>query len=99
MKSLQNNGEKSLSFIHRLLFHMSVVFLYVPYGLSNDPRNGVHDPNDFWAILLITIGLFAFILGLSNWRLGLWLIKYNVRLLNIVSGLLAIILGILILFG
>jgi uncharacterized membrane protein HdeD (DUF308 family) len=48
------------------------------------------------ATLLLVCGSFALVLGVTNLRLGFWLKEYNVRLLNIISGILALLLSALL---
>jgi uncharacterized membrane protein HdeD (DUF308 family) len=58
-----------------------------------------HDPADTWAALFLLFGTIALILGLTNWRLGIWFQEYNVRLLNILSGIAGIIIGLILIYG
>lgn len=61
--------------------------------------NAYEYPTETLGIFIIFASSFALILGLTNWRLGLWLKEYDVRLLNILSGLAGIIIGLILIFG
>jgi hypothetical protein len=68
------------------------------YHMNPFYTSGGAADEDAWGATLILVGSVALILGITNWRFGLWLKNYNVRLLNIFSGVVALFLGILLMY-
>jgi len=78
---------------------MQIIFLGVAYLNYSRSSGGDGTSDGFWGFMFIVGGLCALILGLTDWRLGLWLKDYDVRTLNIASGIIAILIGILIYYN
>jgi hypothetical protein len=73
-----------------------ILLSWYPYAPSTTTY---HDPAEFWGVLLILIGTIALLLGLTNWPFGPEWKSFKERCLNVSIGIVAIIIGLLLIFG